>query len=122
QRRMGNKFRQPDQCCRCIYFLSTQQDRKRGRQIYLYRQGYRIYVQEVKMKLKDRLSLYAVTAFSMVMLLASSLIYISFYKWMVHNQFRELQNKTLLAAVFYLEADEQSHPERESVKNQLQKT
>ncbi|TJZ60808.1 HAMP domain-containing histidine kinase [Sphingobacterium olei] len=41
---------------------------------------------------------------------------------MVHNQFRELQNKTLLAAVFYLEADEQSHPERESVKNQLQKT
>lgn len=74
------------------------------------------------MKLKDRLSLYAVTAFSMVMLLASTLIYISFYKWMVHNQFRELQNKTLLAAVFYLEADEQSHPERESVKNQLQKT
>ncbi|WP_202912369.1 sensor histidine kinase [Sphingobacterium olei] len=74
------------------------------------------------MKLKDRLSLYAVTAFSIVMLLASTLIYISFYKWMVHNQFRELQNKTLLAAVFYLEADEQSHPERESVKNQLQKT
>jgi two-component system sensor histidine kinase ArlS len=74
------------------------------------------------MKLKDRLSLYAVTAFSLVMLLASTLIYISFYKWMVHNQFRELQNKTLLAAVFYLEADEQSHPEREGVKNQLQKT
>ncbi|TJY64623.1 HAMP domain-containing histidine kinase [Sphingobacterium alkalisoli] len=41
---------------------------------------------------------------------------------MVHTQFRDLQNKTLLAAVFYLEADEQSHPERESVKNQLQKT
>lgn len=74
------------------------------------------------MKLRDRLSLYAVMVFSIVILLASTLIYFSFYNWMVHNQFRDLQNKTLLAAVFYLEADEQSHPERESIKNQLQKT
>jgi len=74
------------------------------------------------MSLKNRLSLYSVTIFSVVIFLASAAIYISFYKKMEQNELLSLKSKTLLAAFYYLEADEVGHVERETIKNQLRKT
>lgn len=54
--------------------------------------------------------------------MASAAIYISFYKWMKQNEIAVLENKTLLAAIYYLEADEVSHSEQESTKERLRKS
>lgn len=74
------------------------------------------------MNLKHRLSFYSVTVFSIVILVASAAIYFSFYKKMEHNELLSLKNKTLLAAIYYLEADETGVVERETVIDQLRKS
>jgi len=74
------------------------------------------------MNLKLRLSLYSVAIFSVVIFVASAAIYISFYKKMEQNELLSLKNKTLLAAIYYLEADEVGHVERETIKDQLRKS
>lgn len=74
------------------------------------------------MNLKHRLSLYSVAIFSVVIFAASAAIYISFYKKMEQNELASLKNKTLLAAIYYLEADEVNHTEYETIKEQLRKS
>ncbi|HLW41091.1 MAG TPA: HAMP domain-containing sensor histidine kinase [Flavobacterium sp.] len=74
------------------------------------------------MNLKDRLSLYSVLIFSVVIFMASAAIYISFYKWMQHNEIQVLESKTLLAAIYYLEADEESYSQRETTKDRLRRS
>lgn len=74
------------------------------------------------MNLKHRLSFYSVTVFSIVILVASAAIYFSFYKKMEHNELLSLKNKTLLAAIYYLEADETGVVERETIIDQLRKS
>src|SRR5690606_34011764 len=74
------------------------------------------------MDLKDRLSLYSVLIFSVVIFMASAAIYISFYKWMQHNEIQVLESKTLLAAIYYLEADEESYSQRETTKDRLRRS
>src|SRR5690606_36929929 len=74
------------------------------------------------MKLKNRLSLYAVVIFGVIILIASTIIYISFYSRMENQEFKHLESKSLLAALFYLEKDEVSFSEHESIKSQFQKS
>lgn len=74
------------------------------------------------MQLRHRLSLYLVTVFSIVILIASGAIYFLFYKWMENYEIHTLENKTLLAALYYLEEDEISHSEHETIKDKLRKT
>ena len=74
------------------------------------------------MSLKNRLLIFSVTTFSLVILIASAAIYISFYKKMETNEFISLKNKTLLAAIYYLEADEINSTEHESIQQQLRKS
>lgn len=74
------------------------------------------------MNLKNRLSFYAVTVFSIVIFVASATIYFSFYKKMEQNELLSLKNKTLLAAIYYLEEDEIGVVERETVIDQLRKS
>ena len=74
------------------------------------------------MKLKHRLSLYAVVIFSVITLIISSVIYISFYAVMDKKERESLESKSLLAAIYYLEQDELSLIEHESIKSQLLKT
>lgn len=74
------------------------------------------------MKLKHRLALYSVLIFSVVILIASAAIYISFYKKMEAIELQVLKNKTLLAAVYYLEDDEVGNEERETIQNQLRRS
>lgn len=73
------------------------------------------------MNLKNRLSIYAACIFGVIILIASTIIYVSFYTKMESQEFRNLESKTLLSALFYLEKDEVSFIEHESIKNQLQK-
>lgn len=73
------------------------------------------------MNLKNRLSIYAAFIFGVIILIASTIIYVSFYTKMESQEFRNLESKTLLSALFYLEKDEVSFIEHESIKNQLQK-
>ena len=74
------------------------------------------------MKLKHRLSLYSVTIFSVVMLLFSVLIYFAYYSQMEQKEYQSLENKSLLAAIYYLERDELSSLEHSNVQSQLGKT
>lgn len=74
------------------------------------------------MKLKHRLSLYAVVIFGVITLIISSIIYISFYAVMEKKERESLESKSLLAAIYYLEQDELSFMEHESIKSQLLKT
>ncbi|MBL1407315.1 sensor histidine kinase [Sphingobacterium faecale] len=74
------------------------------------------------MKLRHRLSLYSVVIFSVITLIISSVIYVSFYAVMERKERESLESKSLLAAIYYLEQDELSFIEHESIKNQLLKT
>lgn len=74
------------------------------------------------MKLKDRLSIYSVLIFSVIILTVSAIIYFSFYSTMEKKEIKALDSKSLLAAIFYLEQDEQSLSEHENIKSQLLKT
>lgn len=74
------------------------------------------------MKLKHRLSLYSVFIFGVITLVISTVIYISFYTVMERKERESLESKSLLAAIYYLEQDELSFVEHESIKGQLLKT
>lgn len=74
------------------------------------------------MKLKHRLAIYSVVIFSIVILIVSTFIYFSFYTEMEKKEFKSLQNKTLLASIYYLEKDELPVLEHNNVKSQLEKT
>lgn len=73
------------------------------------------------MKLKNRLALYSVTIFSVIILVICNLIYWSYYKQIEARENNSLHSKNLLAAVYYLEKDESSLQEHEYIKNQLLK-
>lgn len=74
------------------------------------------------MKLKHRLSLYSIFIFSIIILIASSAIYFSFYSQMEKKELQSLENKTLLSAIYYLEQDELPVFEHQNIKSQLLKT
>lgn len=74
------------------------------------------------MKLKHRLSIYAILIFSIVILIVSCVIYFSFYSTMERKEMKTLDSKSLLAAIFYLEQDELSSIEHDNIKAQLLKT
>jgi len=74
------------------------------------------------MKLRDRLSIYSVLIFSVIILTVSAIIYFSFYSTMEKKEIKALESKSLLAAIYYLEQDELSFTEHENIKSQLLKT
>ena len=74
------------------------------------------------MKLKHRLALYSVIIFSIIILIVSTIIYFSFYTEMEKKEIKSLQNKTLLASIYYLEKDELPVLEHNNVQSQLIKT
>lgn len=74
------------------------------------------------MKLKNRLVLYSIVIFSVVILIASAVIYFSFYTQMERKETQSLQSKTLLAAIYYFEQDELPTLEHENIRQQLNKT
>lgn len=74
------------------------------------------------MKLKHRLELYSVVIFSIIILIVSTIIYFSFYTEMEKKEIKSLQNKTLLASIYYLEKDELPVLEHNNIKSQLEKT
>ncbi len=74
------------------------------------------------MKLKHRLSLYSVVIFSIIILIVSGIIYFSFYSQMEKKEIQSLENKSLLAAIYYLEQDELPVLEHENIKSKLLKT
>lgn len=74
------------------------------------------------MKLRHRLSIYAVVIFGVIMLIFSVVIYLSYYAQMERKEFQSLESKSLLAAIYYLEQDELSFLEHANVKNQLHRT
>lgn len=74
------------------------------------------------MRLKHRLSIYAVMIFGVIMLIFSAVIYFSYYAQMERKEHQSLESKSLLAAIYYLEQDELSFLEHANVKSQLQRT
>lgn len=74
------------------------------------------------MKLRNRLSLYSVLIFSILILTVSSIVYFSFYATMEKKEMKALESKSLLAAIYYLEQDELTSTEHENIKIQLLKT
>lgn len=74
------------------------------------------------MQLRFRLSIYIVTVFSIVILIAFGAIYFSFHKLMENSEIKSLENKTILAALYYLEEDEISVFEHETIKEKLKKS
>ena len=74
------------------------------------------------MKLKHRLALYSVVIFSIIILIVSTIIYFSFYTEMEKKEIKSLQNKTLLASIYYVEKDELPVLEHNNVQSQLIKT
>lgn len=74
------------------------------------------------MKLRNRLCIYAVLIFGIIILTISLVIYFSFYTAMEKKEMKGLENKTLLSAIYYLEQDELTTSEHENIKSQLLKT
>ncbi|MCL7987879.1 HAMP domain-containing histidine kinase [Sphingobacterium sp. lm-10] len=73
------------------------------------------------MKLRSRLSYYSLFIFGVLFVFTSIVIYTLFYRWARQNEYKNLQNTTLVSAVYYLEKDEQTHAEHVSVRNELQR-
>ena len=73
------------------------------------------------MKLKQRLSFYAVVIFSILILMISIFIYVTFKSEMEGKEYQSLESKTILAALYYLEKDELSLGDHEDIKSQLLK-
>lgn len=73
------------------------------------------------MTLRTRLSLFSALLFSIVILAASAIIYFSFRSHAERQEYRSLEYKTLLAGLFYLEKDEISSAEHQSIASKLQR-
>ena len=74
------------------------------------------------MSLKNRLAFYTSLLFGVAILVASVLIYFFFSTKMIQREYKNLESKTLLAAFYYLEEDEVSHSEHQSIQNRLSKS
>lgn len=74
------------------------------------------------MKLKNRLSIYAVSIFSVIILIVATIIYFTFYSTMEKKEMKALESKALLSAMYYLEQDELTFTEHDNIKSQLLKT
>lgn len=74
------------------------------------------------MKLKHRLSVYSILIFSVIIVIVSTVIYFSFYSSMEQKELKSLENKSLLAAIYYLEQDELTTIEHDNIKSKLLKT
>ena len=72
------------------------------------------------MKLRNRLTLISSATFGFVFIIASVLIYISFYNSSEKVVFKELQKTCLLSAIYYLEKDELPHYEHSAIKDQFE--
>src|SRR5690606_25056475 len=59
---------------------------------------------------------------SVIILIVSSVIYVLFYTEMERREMESLDNKSLIAAIYYLEKDELSIGDHEDIKSQLLKT
>lgn len=74
------------------------------------------------MNLRNRLTLYSTITFGIVFCVASLLIFIAYYKKAQDNIFSELENTTLLSAIYYLEQDELSQNEHSVIRDQFKTT
>ncbi len=74
------------------------------------------------MNLRNRLTLYSTITFGIVFCLASLLIFIAYYKRAQDNIFNELENTTLLSAIYYLEQDELPQNEHSVIRDQFRTT
>lgn len=74
------------------------------------------------MNLKYRLAFYSALVFTLLIFIASTIIYITFNKGMEREKIESLENKSLLAAIYYLEHDEQTTHEKNFISNKLRKS
>jgi len=74
------------------------------------------------MNLKYRLSIYTALIFTLLIFVSTTIIYFTFYKWMQKEKLETLENKALLAAIYYLEHDEQTPHEKKFISNKLRET
>ncbi len=72
------------------------------------------------MKIRNRLTLISSATFGFVFIIASVLIYISFYNSSEKVVFKELQKTCLLSGIYYLEKDELPHYEHSAIKEQFE--
>lgn len=72
------------------------------------------------MKLRNRLTLISSATFGFVFIIASVLIYISFYNSSEKVVFKELQKTCLISAIYYLEKDELPNYEHSAIKEQFE--
>ncbi len=72
------------------------------------------------MKIRNRLTIISSAIFGFVFVIASILIYISFYNSSEKVVFKELQKTCLLSAIFYLEKDELTQNEHSAIKSQFE--
>ncbi len=73
------------------------------------------------MKLQHRVSLFLILTYSIAFFVAAAFIYFLFSSWLLNSKLRNLEDKTLLAAMFYLEEDEISAAEHQSLREQLRR-
>lgn len=73
------------------------------------------------MKLKNRLTLYSLLIFSIVTLAISAIVYLSYAAQMKQKEYKSLESKSLLAAIYYLEQDELPLQEHAHIRAQLNK-
>jgi len=72
------------------------------------------------MKLRNRLTLISSATFGFMFIIASVLIYLSFYNSSEKVVFRELQKTCLLTGIYYLEKDELPDLEHHAIKEQFE--
>lgn len=72
------------------------------------------------MKIRNRLTIISSATFGFVFIIASVLIYSSFYSSSEKVIFNELQKTCLLSAIYYLEKDELPHYEHSAIKEQFE--
>lgn len=72
------------------------------------------------MKIRNRLTLISSATFGFVFIIASVLIYSSFYNSSEKVVFKELQKTCLLSAIYYLEKDELPNYEHSAIKDQFE--
>lgn len=72
------------------------------------------------MKIRNRLTLISSATFGFVFIIASVLIYFSFYSSSEKVVFQELQKTCLLSAIYYLEKDELPNYQHSAIKDQFE--
>lgn len=73
------------------------------------------------MKLRNRLVFFTISFFGILFSITIAIIYFLFRNWALQNEQNNLNKTALVAAVYYLEQDEQSHTEHENVTNELRR-